>query len=91
MSAAIHNKKHEDELSYKRFPTPVRVIIKQSHENIIASAWDAVEFLRRWPGRRGTAYRRALQHCLDALDGIRSPRKAWASFVAAVKEEGILA
>ncbi|WP_438753013.1 DUF982 domain-containing protein [Pararhizobium sp. O133] len=78
-------------LSYKRFPTPVRVIIKQSQENIIVSAWDAVEFLRRWSGHRGIAYRRALQHCLDALDGIRSPRKAWASFVAVMKEEGLLA
>lgn len=75
-------------LSYKRFPAPVRVIIKQSQENIIATAWDAVEFLRRWPGRRGIAYRRALQHCLD---GIRSPQKAWASFTAAMKEEGLLA
>lgn len=78
-------------LSYKRFPTPVRVIIQQHQENIIATAWDAVEFLRRWRGRRGLAYRRALQHCLDALDGILSPQKAWASFTAAMKEEGVLA
>lgn len=78
-------------LSYKRFPTPVRVVIEQSHENIIATAWDAVEFLRRWPGKRGLTYRRALQHCLDALDGILSAAKAWASFTAAVKEEGLLA
>jgi hypothetical protein len=78
-------------LSYKPFPTPVRVTIKQSQENIIASAWDAVEFLRRWPGKRDNAYRRALQHCLDALDGIRSPKAAFASFVTAARQAGILA
>ena len=77
-------------MSYIRFPTPVRVTIKQSQENVIATAWDAVEFLRRWPARRGSAYRRALQHCLDALDGILSPRKAYASFTAAAREAGIL-
>jgi hypothetical protein len=90
LSAAISRRSMRTTLSYKRFPTPVRVIIKQSQENIIATAWDAVEFLRRWPGKRGLAYRRALQHCLDALDGIRSPQKAWASFVSAMKEEGVL-
>ncbi|MFT2212373.1 DUF982 domain-containing protein [Rhizobium giardinii] len=78
-------------LSDKPFPTPVRVIVKNHQENIITSAWDAVEFLRRWPARRGLTYRRALQHCLDALDGIRSPKKAWSSFVAALREEGMLA
>ncbi|WP_372352945.1 DUF982 domain-containing protein [Pararhizobium sp. BT-229] len=78
-------------VSDKRFPTPVRVIVRHHQENIIATAWDAVEFLRRWPARRGLAYRRALQHCLDALDGIRSAKKAWASFTAAVREEGLLA
>ena len=77
-------------MSYKTFPTPVRVIIKQKQENIIATAWDAVEFLRRWPAERGRAYRRALQHCLDALDGIRSPGRACASFTAAAREAGIL-
>jgi NAD-dependent DNA ligase len=90
-AAGISRRSMRTTLSYKRFPAPVRVIIKQSQENIIATAWDAVEFLRRWPGRRGIAYRRALQHCLDALDGIRSPQKAWASFTAAMKEEGLLA
>jgi hypothetical protein len=78
-------------LSYKPFPTPVRVIIKQTQQNIIASAWDAVEFLRRWPGKRDNAYRRALQHCLDALDGIRSAKSAYASFTAAARQAGILA
>ncbi|KQV38560.1 MULTISPECIES: DUF982 domain-containing protein [unclassified Rhizobium] len=78
-------------MSSKSFPTPVRLIIKNSRQNIIANAWDAVEFLRRWPGERNSAYRRALQHCLDALDGIRSSKAASASFVAAARQAGILA
>ncbi len=78
-------------MSYKRFPNPVRVIIRQSQEAIIATAWDAVEFLRNWPGKRGREYRRALQHCLDALDGIASPRKAYLSFSEAARHAGILA
>lgn len=78
-------------MSDTRFPTPVRVIVRHHQENIIANAWDAVEFLRDWPARRGLAWRRALQHCLDALDGIRSPQKAWTSFNAALREEGLLA
>ncbi|TCM58553.1 uncharacterized protein DUF982 [Rhizobium sp. PP-F2F-G48] len=79
-------------MSYKRFPKPVRIILQQSQECVIASAWDALEFLRGWPaGRSGRAYRIALQHCLDALDGILSPRKAQASFMAAAREAGILA
>lgn len=78
-------------LSHNRFPTPVRVTVRHHPENIIATAWDAVEFLRRWPGKRGLAYRRALQHCLDALDGLRCARTAWSSFVAALREEGLLA
>lgn len=82
---------YEDDVSYKRFPTPVRVMIRQQQENIISSAWDAVEFLLGWTGQRGAAYRRALQHCLDALDGIGSPKKAWNSFRDAAREEGFLA
>ncbi|NHT76493.1 uncharacterized protein DUF982 [Rhizobium sp. PP-F2F-G38] len=79
-------------MSYKHFPKPVRIILQQSQEFTIASAWDALEFLRGWPaGQAGRAYRIALQHCMDALDGILSPRKAQASFMAAAREAGILA
>lgn len=78
-------------MSDTRFPTPVRVIIRHHPENIIANAWDAVEFLRSWPARHSMAYRRALQHCLDALDGIRTPKRAWLSFTAALREEGLIA
>lgn len=79
-------------MSYKHFPKPVRIVLQQSQEFIVASAWDALECLRGWPsGRTGRAYRIALQHCMDALDGILSPRKAQASFMAAAREAGILA
>lgn len=78
-------------MSTMRFPTPIRVIIRHSQQYIIASAWDAVEFLRNWPGKRGSAYRIALQHCLDALDGIGSPKKAYTAFSDAARQEGMLA
>ncbi len=78
-------------MSYKSFPNPIRVIILRSQEFIIASAWDAVEFLQNWPAARDGAYRRALQHSLDALDGITSPKKAHAAFTDAARKAGILA
>jgi hypothetical protein len=78
-------------VSYKRFPKPIRVLIRSSQEFIIATAWDAVEFLRNWPAARDGAYRRALQHCLDALDGITSQNKAQAAFADAARQAGILA
>lgn len=77
-------------MSYKRFPNPIRIVIRSSQEFIIATAWDAVEFLRNWPASRDRAYRRALQHCLDALDGITSPKKAHAAFADAARQAGIL-
>ncbi len=76
-------------LSEKRFPSPVRVSSPTS-SLIVSTAWDAVEYLKRWPGKRGRDYRVALQHCLDALDGLRSPRAAQASFVTAAKTAGLL-
>lgn len=76
-------------MSEKRFPSPVRVHSSTS-SLIVSTVWDAVEYLKRWPGKRGRDYRVALQHCLDALDGLRSPRAAWTSFVAAAKAAGLL-
>lgn len=76
-------------MSEKRFPSPVRVH-SSTNSLIVSTVWDAVEYLKRWPGKRGRDYRVALQHCLDALDGLRSPRAAWASFVAAAKTAGLL-
>jgi hypothetical protein len=76
-------------VSYKRFPSPVRVKFSGS-SLIVSTAWDAVEYLRWWPANRSREYRVALQHCLDALDGLRSPRAAQASFVTAAKTAGLL-
>ncbi|MBY4607508.1 DUF982 domain-containing protein [Rhizobium sp. 9T] len=77
-------------MSEKRFPSPVRVHSPTS-SLIVSTVWDAVEYLKRCPGKRGRDYRIALQHCLDALDGLRSPRAAQASFVTAAKTAGLLA
>jgi len=76
-------------VSEKRFPSPVRVH-SPSSSLIVSTVWDAVEYLKRWPGKRGRDYRVAFQRCLDALDGLCSPRAARASFVAAAKTAGLL-
>ncbi|MFP5078110.1 DUF982 domain-containing protein [Rhizobium sp. YIM 134829] len=79
-------------MSDKRFLRPVRVILEGSKEFIVATAFEAIEFIRRLPGgERLKAFRIALQHCLDALDGLLSPQKARASFVAAVQRAGMVA
>ncbi|MEI1250928.1 DUF982 domain-containing protein [Rhizobium aouanii] len=76
-------------MSEKRFPSPVRVVSANS-SLIVSTVWEAVEYLKRWPSKRGRDYRVARQHCLDALDGIRSPRAAQASFITAAKAAGLL-
>lgn len=80
---------NERAVSEKRFPSPVRVK-SPSNSVIVATAWEAVEYLRRWPAKRGREYRIAFQHCLDAIDGLRSARSAQASFVMAVRTAGLL-
>ncbi|ANM10036.1 hypothetical protein AMK06_CH01591 [Rhizobium sp. N541] len=72
-----------------RFPSPVRVV-SQNRSLIVSTVWEAVEYLKRWPNKRGRDYRVARQHCLDALDGLRSPRAAQASFITAAKTAGLL-
>ncbi len=80
---------NEKAVSEKRFPAPVR--IKSSSQSfIVSSAWEAVEYLRRWPAKRSREYRIALQHCLDALDGLRTAGAAQASFLMAVRKAGLL-
>jgi hypothetical protein len=46
--------------------------------------------MKRWPANRGREYRIALQHCMDALDGLRSPRAAQLSFITAARTAGLL-
>ena len=76
-------------VSDRNFPAPVRVKSSE-RSSIISTAWDAVEYLKKWPATRGREYRIAFQHCLDALDGLRSPRSAQASFVRAARIAGLL-
>ncbi|MEZ2129225.1 MULTISPECIES: DUF982 domain-containing protein [unclassified Sinorhizobium] len=76
-------------VSNKSFPAPVRVK-SAGRSSIISTAWDAVEFLKKWPATRGREYRVAFQHCLDALDGLRSPKSAQMSFVRAARIAGLL-
>jgi hypothetical protein len=76
-------------MSQRNFPSPVRVK-SATADLIISTAWEAVEFLKRWPGKRGREYRIAMQHCLDALDGLISAGKARLSFITAVRSAGLL-
>jgi len=76
-------------VSDKHFSTPVRVRAIQN-SLIISSVWDAIEFLKGWPAARGKEYRTALRHCLDALDGLRSPKMAHLSFMRAAETAGLL-
>jgi hypothetical protein len=80
---------NERAVSEKRFPSPVRVK-SPSNSFIVSTAWEAVEYLKRWPAKRGREYRIALQHCLDATDGLRSPRAAQVSFAMAARTAGLL-
>ncbi|AHG44850.1 hypothetical protein RLEG12_17110 [Rhizobium leguminosarum bv. trifolii CB782] len=76
-------------MSEIRFPSPVRVF-SQNRSLIVSTVWEALEYLKRWPKKRERDYRIARQHCLDALDGLRSPRAAQASFITAAKTAGLL-
>lgn len=77
-------------MSSRSFPSPVR-IRSAATDLVISNAWEAVEFLKHWPGTRGREFRVAMQHCLDALDGLISAGKARLSFILAVRSAGLLA
>ena len=81
MSAAV---------SYKTFPAPVR-LLSQGSSRVVATVFEAVEFLGQWPAVRSKEYRLAMHYCLDALDGIRSPKHAYLAFVDAVSVAGLAA
>jgi Protein of unknown function (DUF982) len=80
---------NESAVSENRFPSPVRVK-SLSQSFIVSTAWEAVEYLKSWPAKRGREYRIALQHCLDAVDGLRTARAAQTSFLMAVRKAGLL-
>ncbi len=76
----------------KPFPSPVTLRIDGKKLYRISTPWEAVEYLKnQWPGLEGALYRRALQLCLDAVDGLQSVSKAHKAFVGAVMEAGIIA
>ncbi|MDO9414689.1 DUF982 domain-containing protein [Pararhizobium sp.] len=77
-------------MSYKSFPKPVRLLVRNAGSAIITNAWEAVESLSTWPERGSREYRIALQHCRDALDGLRPEGHAYRSFTAAASKAGIL-
>ncbi|MGA1801337.1 DUF982 domain-containing protein [Rhizobium sp. HT1-10] len=76
-------------MSDKYFSTPIRVRSIRTSLTI-STVWDAIEFLKRWPASKGAEYRTALRHCLDALDGLRSPQTANLSFRRAAETAGLL-
>ncbi|WP_184327104.1 MULTISPECIES: DUF982 domain-containing protein [unclassified Rhizobium] len=72
-------------VSEKRFPSPMRTKFPSS-SFIVATAWEAVEYLKRWPAKRGRKHRIA-QHCLD---GLRSVCAAQVSFAKAARTADLL-
>lgn len=76
-------------MSDKRFPIPVMITIGVAGQRAVSSVWEAVECLRSWPSKKGPYYRRALQACMDALDGAKPTEKARLAFVSAAREAGV--
>lgn len=68
-------------MNEKRFRLPVRVK-SPSNGFIVATAWEAVEYLKR-SRPSGREYHIALQHCLYAVDRLKSVRAAQTFLVAA--------
>ncbi|MBN9136064.1 MULTISPECIES: DUF982 domain-containing protein [Phyllobacterium] len=74
----------------KRFPIPVMVKLGATGQRAITSVWEAMECLQRyWPSKTGASYRRALQACLDALDGWKPAHKARHAFISAARDAGV--
>ncbi|MHC1547168.1 DUF982 domain-containing protein [Phyllobacterium sp. K27] len=74
----------------KRFPIPVTITLGETGQRAVSSVWEAVECLRSlWPVKSGPGYRRALQVCMDALDGWKPAHKARQAFISAAREAGV--
>ncbi|BBD37160.1 DUF982 domain-containing protein [Aminobacter sp. NyZ550] len=74
----------------KEFNPPV-VIARENRagRRTIASAWEALEWLRlRRPACTGPRYRSAVRICRDVLDGLRAPPDARRAFISAAREVG---
>ncbi|NTG30031.1 DUF982 domain-containing protein [Agrobacterium rhizogenes] len=70
---------------------PVEIAILAGGGYIVVDTIErAVECLTdRWPVRKGVAYEKALQACIDAMNGRTSPRQVRQAFINAAKEAGI--
>lgn len=80
----------EEMMNDKRFPIPVMITIGAAGQRAVTSVWEAIECLRSyWPSTKGPSYRRALQACLDALDGWKPAHKARHAFIRAAREAGV--
>ncbi|QND51432.1 DUF982 domain-containing protein [Phyllobacterium sp. 628] len=74
----------------KRFPIPVMIRLGAAGQRAISSVWEAIECLQNnWPLKTGANYRRALQACLDALDGWKPAHKARHAFISAARDAGV--
>ena len=77
-------------MSEKRFSIPVAVPLGVAGQRMVFSAWEALECLKiQWPSNHGPKYRKALQSCMDALDGWKSTHKARRAFIDAAREAGV--
>ena len=76
-------------MSDKRFPIPVTITLGTAGQRAVSSVWEAIECLRNWPAKKGPHYRRALQACMDALDGWKPAHKARHAFISAAREAGV--
>ena len=80
----------EEVMNDKRFPIPVMITLGAAGQRAVSSVWEAIECLRSyWPAKKGPSYRRALQACLDALDGWKPAHKARHAFISAAREAGV--
>lgn len=80
----------EEVMNDKRFPIPVMITLGETGQRAVSSVWEAIECLRSlWPVKNGPDYRRALQACMDALDGWKPAHKARHAFIRAAREAGV--
>ncbi|MDL2403566.1 DUF982 domain-containing protein [Rhizobium mayense] len=78
-------------MSNRRWNFPVVVICTRTGKSYtIGTTKEALDMLlNAWPVAEGKAFMMALQVCADVESGIRQPREARNSFLAAAKEAGV--
>jgi hypothetical protein len=79
-------------MDLKRFPSPVPVRFEKiGLMHSVATVEEALKLLRdpRWPNK-GRANLMARVSCMKASNGLDSCQDAWAAFVEAAREGGVL-